>query len=54
MCEALYTQGNVTPPHYAYRHGQPVSNEACATGNGSSIAGLAFYQTANWKLPGRV
>ena len=51
LCEALYAEGSATPPYFAYRHGQPVSNEACATGNGSSTAGLTFYQTANGSYP---
>ncbi|MCA1572342.1 MAG: PQQ-dependent sugar dehydrogenase, partial [Chloroflexi bacterium] len=51
LCEGLYAQGGATPPHFAYRHGQAVSNEACATGNGSSTAGLAFYQTGTGTYP---
>lgn len=51
ICGTLYSQGGVTAPHYTYRHGQLVSNEACATGNGSSTAGLAFYPTSGGNYP---
>jgi len=51
LCEGLYAQGSATPPHFTYRHGQAVSNEACATGTGSSTAGLAFYQTGTGTYP---
>jgi glucose/arabinose dehydrogenase len=45
ICENLYGQANaVSPPHFAYIHGTQVAGESCATGNGSSISGLAFYK----------
>ena len=51
ICEGLYSAGSSAGPYFTYRHGQVVSNESCATGNGSSTAGLAFYQTANGTYP---
>ena len=51
ICEGLYSSGTTASPYFTYRHGQLVSNEACATGNGSSTAGLAFYDTANGTYP---
>ena len=45
ICENLYGQANaVSAPHFAYIHGTQVAGESCATGNGSSISGLAFYK----------
>jgi glucose/arabinose dehydrogenase/PKD repeat protein len=45
ICENLYGQANaVSAPHFAYVHGTQVAGESCATGNGSSISGLAFYK----------
>ena len=42
-CSSLQ-QSQVTAPYYSYQHGQPLfSGDACPTGNGSSISGLAFY-----------
>ena len=45
ICENLYAQpGAVTAPYYTYNHGAAVvTGDTCPTGNGSSIAGLAFY-----------
>ncbi len=51
ICEGLYSSGTATAPYFTYRHGQLVSNEACATGNGSSTAGLAFYETDSGTYP---
>jgi glucose/arabinose dehydrogenase len=45
ICENLYGQANaVSAPYFAYRHGTQVAGESCASGNGSSISGLAFYK----------
>jgi glucose/arabinose dehydrogenase len=46
ICENLYGQAKaVRTPYFAYRHGTQVAGESCATFNGSSIAGLAFYKS---------
>ena len=44
-CISLYnTPGSTTPPFYAYDHSTSVvSGDGCATSNGSSVPGLAFY-----------
>ncbi|HEY6058300.1 MAG TPA: LamG-like jellyroll fold domain-containing protein, partial [Candidatus Limnocylindrales bacterium] len=45
LCESLYAGGGATSPYYTYNHAaQVVPGETCPTANGSSIAGLAFYQ----------
>src|SRR5919112_2495464 len=45
ICENLYAQPNaVTAPVLAYNHSTPVAGESCATSNGSSISGMAFYK----------
>jgi glucose/arabinose dehydrogenase/PKD repeat protein len=45
ICENLYGQANaVSAPYFTYQHGTQVAGENCATGNGSSITGLAFYK----------
>ena len=44
ICEQLYNQGTaVTPPFFAYRHGEAIASETCDPGS-SSISGLAFYE----------
>jgi uncharacterized repeat protein (TIGR01451 family) len=50
ICETLYGQsGAVVSPYYTYNHGsQVVTGENCATTNGSSIAGEAFYQGGSY------
>jgi glucose/arabinose dehydrogenase len=45
ICENLYAQPNaITAPVLAYNHSTPIAGESCATSNGSSITGMAFYQ----------
>ncbi len=50
LCSQLYSNpGLVTPPIFTYEHGRPViTGEGCATANGSSASGLAFYQGGNF------
>lgn len=45
ICERLYAEpGAAVAPYFAYAHGRRVvATESCPTGNGSSIAGIAFY-----------
>jgi glucose/arabinose dehydrogenase/PKD repeat protein len=44
VCETLYTQGEVTGPHFTYNHSSKVvTGETCPTGS-SSVAGISFYQ----------
>jgi glucose/arabinose dehydrogenase/chitodextrinase len=47
ICENLYAlPGGVVSPYYTYNHGsQVVSGDGCSTQNGSSAAGVAFYQS---------
>lgn len=48
ICEALYAEGPgaVTPPFHLYSHSaKVVPGETCPTAQGSSAAGLAFYET---------
>jgi glucose/arabinose dehydrogenase/chitodextrinase len=47
ICENLYAlPGGVVSPYYTYNHGsQVVSGDGCPTQNGSSAAGVAFYQS---------
>jgi len=43
LCTSLATS-STTPAHFAYKHALPVySGDPCATANGSSVSGLAFY-----------
>ncbi len=45
LCESLYSSGAVVAPYFTYNHAaKVVSTESCPTANGSSVAGLAFYQ----------
>lgn len=47
ICENLYAAGSgaVVNPHFTYRHSDPVvAGEPCDRSQGSSTAGLAFYQ----------
>ena len=46
LCENLYaTPSAVKQPHFTYRHRNPAfPGDTCANGNGSSGAGVAFYQ----------
>ena len=45
LCESLYTSGAVAAPYFTYNHSaKVVPDETCPTANGSSVAGLAFYQ----------
>ena len=42
LCEALYTSGTHSAPHFSYRHSDPVvPGEQCGVGS-SSITGVAF------------
>jgi glucose/arabinose dehydrogenase/PKD repeat protein len=49
LCSSLYsTPGSVVPPYYTYNHGACVVNyTGCHTG-GSSITGIAFYQSGSY------
>jgi glucose/arabinose dehydrogenase len=49
QCSTLYsTPGSVAAPYYTYNHGACVVNyTGCRTG-GSSITGIAFYQTGSY------
>jgi PKD repeat protein len=53
ICEALYQQpGAVTPPVFAYTHGQQVvPGESCSTTTGSAISGLAFAPAGGGAYP---
>jgi glucose/arabinose dehydrogenase/PKD repeat protein len=43
-CESLYGAGGVSGPYYTYGHSAPVvDGDGCATANGASVSGLAFY-----------
>jgi glucose/arabinose dehydrogenase len=49
LCQGLYAAGSgaVAAPYYAYQHGVAVvPGEACPTGSGSSITGIAFGSAA--------
>ena len=53
LCENLYSQGTgaVTPPYWAYRHGQKIiAGENCNEGAGSVISAITFAPT-NSALP---
>src|SRR3954463_9191905 len=49
LCSSLYsTPGSVTAPYYTYNHGNCVVNyTGCHTG-GSSVTGIAFYQSGSY------
>jgi len=51
LCENLYAAGTsaVTAPYYTYRHADSiVAGEACASGQGSSTVGIAFYNGGSY------